>query len=114
MFASEQLPPQTLSGMVHSASSVIFSLAIAAAVILITLSVRKDARWQGVVALVTWLAAGVAISTVLFPIADPRGGGGLAQRIGFALVFAWMIVVAYEMPKIAIAVSSMPKQAVRS
>jgi hypothetical protein len=112
--AEQQLPPQTLSGIIHSASGIVFALTIAAAVILITLSVRKDARWRGVVTLVTWLAVGVAISAVLFPVLDPRGAGGLAQRIHLALVFAWMIVVVYEMPEIATATSSIPDHAVRS
>jgi uncharacterized protein DUF998 len=115
VFPSEQrLPPQTLSGIIHSASGAIFPLALAAAVILITLSVRRDVRWRGVIPSVTWLTVGIAISTLLFPIMDPRGAGGLAQRLDLALVFAWMIVVAYEMPKIATVVSAMRDHAVRS
>jgi hypothetical membrane protein len=113
VFPSEPPPRQTLSGMIHAVSGIIFPLAIAVAVILITLSVRKDVRWRGVVALVTWLAVGVTISAVLFPPLDVRGDGGLAQRIEFAFVFAWMIVVAYQMPKIAAAVSSTPDHPVR-
>src|SRR5262245_30024432 len=68
VFPGESPPPQTLSGMIHLTSGVIYSFAIAIAVVLITLSLRKDARWQGAVALVTWLAIGVVIGTALFPI----------------------------------------------
>ena len=89
-------------------ASILFT--IGAAIVLVTLSVRKDARWRGVVTLVTWLAIGVVIGTVLFPVMAP-GGGGLAQRASFAVGFAWMIVVAHEMPKIAIVV---PGYAVRA
>jgi MFS family permease len=114
VFPGESPPPQTLSGIIHLTCGVVYSFATAAAVVLITLSVRKDARWQGVAALVTWLAVGVVIGTALFPMMAPVGGGGLAQRISFAVAFAWMIVVAYEMPKIATGVYPTPEHAVRS
>ena len=69
---------------------------------------------QGVVARVTWLAVGAVIGTALFPLMTPSGGGGLAQRISFAVAFAWMIVVALEMPKIAAVASPIPNQAARA
>jgi MFS family permease len=114
VFPVESPPPQTLSGVIHLTCGVINSFAIPTAVVLITLSLRKDARWRGVVALVTWLAVGVVIGTALFPIMVPGGGGGIAQRISFAVAAAWTIVVANEMPKTATVVSPMPDQAVRS
>src|SRR5262245_14430050 len=114
VFPGESPPPQTLSGIIHLTSGVIYSFAIAIAVVLITLSLRKDAPWRGVAALVTWLAVGVVLGTALFPIMAPGGGAGIAQRISFAVTFAWMIVVANEMPKIATVVSPITDHAVRS
>ena len=111
VFPGEPPPPQTFSGIIHLTSGIIYTFTIGAAIVLVTLSVRKDARWRGVVTLVTWLAIGVVIGTVLFPVMAPGGGGGLAQRASFAVTFAWMIVVAHEMPKIAIVV---PGYAVRA
>jgi hypothetical protein len=113
VFPGEPPPPQTLSGIIHLTCGVINSFTTAPAGILITLSIRKDARWRDVVGWLTLVAVGVAIGTILFPIMAPLGGGGLAQRIGFALVFAWTIVVAYKMPKIASVAASMPGDAVR-
>ncbi len=114
VFPGEPPPPQTVSGIIHLTCGVINAFTTAPAVILMTLSIRKDARWRGVVAWLTPLAVGVAIGTVLFPIMAPLGRGGLAQRIVFAVIFAWTIVVAYEMPKVASVASSTPGGAVRS
>ena len=113
VFPGESPPPHTLSGIIHLTGGVIYSFAIASAVVLTTLSMRKDARWGGAGALVTALAVGVVIGTALFPIMA-ASGAGLAQRISFAVTFAWMLVVAHQMPKIATVVSEVPGHAARS
>lgn len=100
-FPGEAPPPRTLSGIIHLTCGAIYSFAMAAAIVLITLVLRKDARWRAIRKTVAWIAAGVVISTFLFPVLAPLGGGGIAQRVGFGLHFIWMAIVALQLSRVA-------------
>jgi hypothetical protein len=94
---------RTTSGLVHNLSVVIGSVAMAAAIVAITIA------WRRAVVFSIAAAAVIVIATVLLAVATPQGTGspdsplapwaGLLQRLSMLANFSWPAVFAFASPE---------------
>jgi Na+/proline symporter len=80
-------------------SSIVFFVPVTLGVVLLSLSIRRAVQWRELAGLTTTLAVGVALPFVLLPVAATSDVAGLVQRVAFAFLFGWMVVVGYRMLK---------------
>ena len=94
---------RTTSGLLHNLSVVIGNVAMAAAIVVVTLA------WRRAVAYSIVSAAVIVGATVLLAVATPQGTGspdaplaqwaGLLQRVSMLANFSWPAVLAFSSPE---------------
>ncbi len=95
-------PPRTLSGRLHALGGALTFPAWVIATFLISLSIRRDHRWAGGSGALLALSTGnIGMVVVMFLSLPVVGFAGYAQRLLIALLFAWMIVVALRLIRLA-------------
>ena len=93
-------PPRTLSGRLHATGGLFAFPTMALGAFLFSLSFRRDGYWRKVSVPALGLSAGIIAVLVLaiFSLLV-LGFAGYAQRLFFALLIAWMIVVGLHLTR---------------
>ncbi len=87
-------PPRSTSGQLHGLGALLAFPAMTIAPGLFSLNFRRDEYWRRVSLVALVLSAGVIAAFILGGFAEALWGfGGLSQRLFFAVLFAWMILV---------------------
>ncbi len=94
---------RTTSGLIHNLSVVVGNIAMAAAIVVVTVA------WRRAVAFSIVSAAVIVIATALLAVATPQGTGspdaplapwaGLIQRLSMLANFSWPAVLAFASPE---------------
>jgi hypothetical protein len=66
---------------------------------LFSLNFRRDQYWRKVSVVALALSAGIIAAFILFMFAIRSDFGGFAQRLFFAVLFSWMIVVGLHLTR---------------
>lgn len=101
IFPMDYPPPlRTSSGRLHALGGILTFPAMALAVGLFSLSIRRDVAWRTVSVAASALSAGIIAAYVLMVFSIlVLGFGGYAQRLLMALLFGWMIVVGLHLTR---------------
>jgi Protein of unknown function (DUF998) len=92
-------PPTTAAGILHDVASLLAFPAMTLVPGLFSLNFRSDGYWRPV-SLVALALSGGVIAAFMFALTQILGGwGGLAQRLFFALLFAWIILVGLHLTR---------------
>jgi hypothetical protein len=92
-------PPRSVSGILHVLGGQLLIPAMTVAPGLFSLNFRSDGYWRKVSVVALALSAGV-IAALMFGLTQIGGGSiGLAQRLFFASLFAWMILVGLHLTR---------------
>lgn len=92
--------PETTSGSIHNAASIVSFLVLIAGAILFPLGMRRDARWQASRRLLLGLAFAVLAGFLVF-IAMQGTAPGIGQRIFIALVLLWLLLTGVQLRRTA-------------
>jgi len=98
------LPGGTLTsaGRLHMVGGALTFPSWILGVLLFTLSIRQDPRWQAVSAPLTVVAAGVVVAgAIMFLSVAILGFGAYAQRLLVVLLFAWMVLAALRVIRLS-------------
>jgi hypothetical protein len=92
-------PPRTSSGRLHALGGMLAFSGMAFAPCLFSLNFRRDQYWRKVSVVALALSAGIIAAFILFMFAIRSDFGGFAQRLFFAVLFSWMIVVGLHLTR---------------
>ncbi|NWF86916.1 DUF998 domain-containing protein [Candidatus Bathyarchaeota archaeon] len=90
------------TGIAHSITATIASIATTFGMLVVSLRLKKDSRWQSYWIFTLTLAAGATFLSPLpmFPIFSPWAG--LLQRLGLGLALFWMEVISIKLLRLSI------------